>query len=447
VLTTGGHPDPVIAPPPLPPGAEAATAWLLLRAFASGCTAMTGVEAVSNGMSAFKDPAIRYGHRTLAAIVVILGMLLAGIAWLATAYGIGAMDQTREGYRSVLSQLAAAVVGDGVLYVVAMASLLCVLALSANTSFVDFPRLCRMVAEDGFLPKPFAIAGRRLVFSAGILYLMAAAGLLLIVFGGITDHLIPLFAVGAFMTFTLSQTGMAVHWLRRRRSGQAKASDRTHFWINTVGAVTTGTALLVILLAKFEEGGWITVLVIPLVILLLRIIRRYYDRLDASVRDPEPLQVDGIGPPIVLVAVKDWNRLTEKALRLALGLSSDVVAIHLTQLSGPEAEAHDRALQERWRVKVEAALAGTGFAAPRLVVLQAEYRAIHEPVLTFASKLSSQAGGRRVAVLIPEVVKRRWYQHLLHAHHARHLRSQLLRHAGGRLTVINVPWHFEAAEP
>jgi hypothetical protein len=164
------------------------------------------------------------------------------------------------------------------------------------------------------------------------------------------------------------------------------------------------------------------------------------------VRDPDPLQVEDISPPIVLVTVKDWDRLTEKALRLALSLSPDVIAIHLTQLSGPEAEAHDRALQERWRAKVEAVLAGTGFTAPRLVVLQAEYRAIHEPVLKFASKLSTQAGGRRVAVLIPEVVKQHWYQHLLHAHHARHLRSQLLRHAGGRLTVINVPWHFEAAE-
>jgi len=450
LLSAGGHPDPVIAPPPLSAGTEAATAWLLLRAFAAGCTAMTGVEAVSNGMSAFKDPTVRYGHRTLTAIVVILGMLLAGIAWLATAYGIGAMDQSREGYRSVLSQLAAAVVGNGVLYFLAMASLLCVLALSANTSFVDFPRLCRMVAEDGFLPKPFAIAGRRLVFSVGILYLMAAAGLLLTVFGGITDHLIPLFAVGAFMTFTLSQAGMAVHWRRcrkRRTSGRERRSDHIHFWINAVGAITTGIALLVILAAKFTEGGWITVLVIPLVIVLLKSIRRYYDRLEASVREPEPLQVEGISPPIVLVTVKDWDRLTEKALRLALSLSPDVIAIHLTQLSGPEAEAHDRALQERWHAKVETALAGTGFAVPRLVVLQAEYRAIDEPVLTFASKLSAQAGGRRVAVLIPEVVKRRWYQHLLHANHARHLRSQLLRHAGGRLTVINVPWHFEAAEP
>ncbi|HEX5080264.1 MAG TPA: APC family permease [Geminicoccaceae bacterium] len=210
-LESGGSPQPVVPPPALGHATEAASVWLLLRAFASGCTAMTGVEAVSNGMSAFRDPPVKYGHRTLAAIVVILGMLLAGIAYLATAFGIGAMDQTKEGYRSVLSQLASAVVGDGIFYYVAIGSLLCVLALSANTSFVGFPRLCRMIAQDGFLPKPFAVVGRRLVFSVGILYLALWAGLLLTVFGGITDHLIPLFAIGAFMTFTLSQAGMVAH--------------------------------------------------------------------------------------------------------------------------------------------------------------------------------------------------------------------------------------------
>ena len=178
-ILAGGHPQPVVPPPELPAATAAVSFWMLLRAFASGCTAMTGVEAVSNGMSAFRDPPVKYGHRTLAAIVGILGVLLIGIAYLVTKYRIGAMDQTRPGYRSVLSQLAGAVVGNGTFYYVAMGSLLCVLALSANTSFVDFPRLCRMVAADGFLPKAFAIAGRRLVFTVGILYLAMSAGLLL----------------------------------------------------------------------------------------------------------------------------------------------------------------------------------------------------------------------------------------------------------------------------
>lgn len=150
---------------------EPVTIWLLLRAFASGCTAMTGVEAVSNGMSAFREPPVTYGHRTLSVIVVTLALLLTGVAYLVQAFGISAIDQNPPEYRSVLSQLAAAAVGEGALYYIAIGSLLCVLTLSATTSFVDFPRLCRMVAEDGFLPRPFAIAGRRLVFSVGIVYL------------------------------------------------------------------------------------------------------------------------------------------------------------------------------------------------------------------------------------------------------------------------------------
>jgi amino acid transporter len=166
-IAAGGAPCQGVPPPPLPATTASITLWLLLRASASGCTAMTGVEAVSNGMSAFKEPATRYGRRTLTVIVACLGLFLVGIAYLTKAYGILAMDQARAGYQSVLSQLARAVVGNGLFYNITIGSLLCVLTLSANTSFVDFPRLCRMVAQDGFLPQPFAVAGRRLVFSMG----------------------------------------------------------------------------------------------------------------------------------------------------------------------------------------------------------------------------------------------------------------------------------------
>jgi amino acid transporter len=324
--------------PALGHATEAASLWLLLRAFASGCTAMTGIEAVSNGMSAFRDPPVKYGHRTLTAIVVILAVLLAGIAYLATTFGIGAMDQTREGYRSVLSQLAGAVVGEGAFYYVAIGSLLCVLTLSANTSFVGFPRLCRIIAEDGFLPKPFAVVGRRLVFSVGILYLAVSAGLLLTVFGGITDHLIPLFAIGAFMTFTLSQTGMVVHWLRAMaedKSARDRRADRVHFGINAAGAATTAIALVVIIAAKFTEGGWITLVVIPCVIVLLKAVRTYYDELAARLREPGPLDLRGTEPPIVLVALEHWSKVEDKAIELALSLSPDVIGVHLSKLEGP----------------------------------------------------------------------------------------------------------------
>ena len=173
VLIAGGSPVPVVSPPPLPAATEGVTLWLLLRAFASGCTAMTGVEAVSNGVSAFRDPTVKHAHRTLTVIVLILGLLLAVISYFSPAYGVGAMDETQPDYQSVLSQLAGAIVGRGVIYFIAIGSLLAVLCLSANTSFVDFPRLCRLVARDGYLPRAFAMPGRRLVYSVGILWLAA----------------------------------------------------------------------------------------------------------------------------------------------------------------------------------------------------------------------------------------------------------------------------------
>jgi hypothetical protein len=393
-------------------------------------------------MTAFREPSVRYGHRTLTAIVAILGMLLAGVAYLAAAYRIGAMDQTHEGYRSVLSQLASAVVGDGILYYLAIGSLLCVLALSANTSFVDFPRLCRSVAEDGFLPRSFTVAGRRLVFSVGILYLAATAGLLLIAFGGITEHLIPLFAIGAFLTFTLSQTGMVFHWRRLMRQGSRKR-ERVHLWINAVGALTTGIALLVITLAKFRRGAWITVLVLPIVITALKLIRRYYDSVAQQVADRAPLQLGSCTPPVVLVMIDEWNKLTDKALAFAMSLSPDVIGVHLTDLEGPESDSRDRELQSIWQTYVGQPARDAGMPPPRLMVFQARYRTIHEPVLKVAHTLEEKLGTRSIAVLIPEIVKRHWYEHLLHINRAQRLRTQLLKHGGDKLTVINVPWRLD----
>jgi amino acid transporter len=442
---SGGHPEPVIPPPPLPDAIEAVSLWLLLRAFASGCTAMTGVEAVSNGMNAFREPVVKYGHRTLMGIVIVLAVLLAGIGYLSKAYGIGAMDQAQSTYRSVLSQLASAVVGDGVLYYVAIGSLLCVLVLSANTSFVGFPRLCRSIAADGFLPRPFAIAGHRLVFSIGILYLAIAAGVLLIVFGGITEHLIPLFAIGAFLTFTLSQTGMVIHWLRQLRQGRSAPERRTirmHLLTNAAGALTTGLALIIIVIAKFGAGAWITVVVVPAVIVLLKSIRRYYDRVAARVRDSSPLQITSTEPPVVLVAIDEWNQLADRSLTLALSLSSDVIGVHLSQLAGPDTDEEQRKLHQQWQRDVAEPSRQAGYRPPKLVILQAQYRAIHEPILKLARELEDELPGRAIAVLIPELVKQRWYQRLLHTNRAKRLRSQLLKHGGTRLTIINVPWYL-----
>ncbi|MDB4959599.1 MAG: ydaO [Myxococcales bacterium] len=444
-IVSGGHPQPVVAPPPLPKTTEAVGVWLLLRAFASGCTAMTGVEAVSNGVSAFKQPVVKHAHRTLTVIVVVLGLLLAGIAYLTRAYGILAMDQQRSGYQSVLSQLAGAVVGHGLYYYVAIGSLLCVLALSANTSFVDFPRLCRLLASDGFLPRPFAIVGRRLVFSVGITYLAVTTGLLLLAFGGITDRLIPLFAVGAFMTFTLSQLGMVVHWKRTLSSAaetRARAATWFHLFINALGALSTAVALIVIIAAKLTEGAWITLLVIPAMVVLMRSIKRYYTHLDARLYDDSTLQLTKAEPPIVLVAEESWSKLTDRALSFALQLSPDVIGVHLIT-QDDDADA----IKDNWARHVEGPAARAGMKPPKLVLLRSEYRLMYEPLLKLIEELEQQFPSRQIAVLLPELVKTHWWQVLLHTHRARHLRTELLRFGGSRLVIIIVPCYVEEPRP
>ena len=207
-LMSGGHPNAIVPPPAVMSPTKAVTFWLLMRSFASGCTAMTGVEAVSNGVPLFAEPRVKRAEWTLTIIVATLAILLAGIAYLSRAYHIGAMDQQQAGYQSIISQVVAAVLGRGPIYYITIASVLSALVLSANTSFADFPRVCRLLTEDDFLPAGFVNRGRRLVYSLGIGVLALISGIILIAFGGITDKLIPLFAVGAFGAFTLSQAGM-----------------------------------------------------------------------------------------------------------------------------------------------------------------------------------------------------------------------------------------------
>ncbi len=435
VIAGAGHVVPIVAPPQLAQGSEAVGLWLLLRAFAAGCTAMTGVEAVSNGVGAFKEPVIKNAHRTLTVICLTLGLLLAGIAAVAHAYGLGAMDQTKPDYQSVLSQLAAAIVGRGVFYYVAMASVLAVLCLSANTSFVGFPRLARLVAQDGFLPRRFAMADRRLVFSIGIAFLTVTAGLLLVAFGGITDRLIPLFAIGAFLTFTMSQVGMVVHW--RRQGG---AANRVRLAINALGAVTTIAALVVIVGAKFMDGAWIVILALPATIALLLVIHHYYERLDGRLASQGPFSLGDTDPPTVLVAVEGRNRLSDRALRFAMTLSPDVIAVHLIRLEGPEAEEDGHELRRRWETEIMAPLTALGRAAPRLVLLPAPFREIHGPLLSFMEQLDADTPGRSVAVLIPELVLTHWWERILHSGRGERLRAALLKNGGPRLNVIISPW-------
>ena len=215
VALSGGHPQPVTPLPAPSPVTATVTYWLLLKVFASGCTALTGVEAVSNGVRAFREPGVKNAQRTLSIIIFLLAVLLAGVSYLVRAYGIAATEPGQPGYQSVLSMLLLAVFGKGVFYYVTIAAILLVLSLSANTAFADFPRLCRAIALNNYLPHVFGYRGRRLVYTYGIVILAIATCFLLVLFGGVTDRLIPLYAVGAFMAFTLSQLGMVVHWFKK----------------------------------------------------------------------------------------------------------------------------------------------------------------------------------------------------------------------------------------
>jgi amino acid transporter len=448
-VASGGHPQPIVAPPSPPKAAEAVGIWLILRAFASGCTAMTGVEAVSNGGGAFREPRVVNARRTLAVIVGVLAVLLGGIAYLAHVYGVMAMDQTKPDYQSVLSQLAAAVVGRGAFYYVALASALAILCLSANTSFVDFPRLCRFVAQDGFLPRPFATVGRRLVFSVGILYLAVTAGIFLIAFGGITDRLIPLYAIGAFLTFTMSQAGMVAHWRRLLRDCRGALRARRlwiHLVLNAVGASGTAIALVIIVIAKFGEGGWVTIVAIPCALVLLKSIHRYYQNVDAQLAVVAPLEFPRGKRPIVLVPMQAWNRLAEKALTLAMELSPDVRAVHLAALEGPDVDDRQKELREQWERDVIAPARAAHVAhPPQLVFLSAPYRRIHTPLLKMIRELERDNPNQIIAVLIPELVKRHWWEQILSTQRARRLRRALVTYGGSHVVVMRVPWYL--AEP
>lgn len=402
----GGDATPIIAPPAVAPAAAGVTVWLVLRAFAAGCTAMTGVEAVSNGVGAFREPRVKHAHRTLTGIVLVLGALLLGVAYLSRAYGVTAMDETQPGYQSVLSQLVGAVRGRDWLYYVTIGSVIAVLSLSANTSFVGFPRLCRQVAEDGYLPRAFAIPGRRLVYDAGMLFLAGGAAALLTVFGGITDRLIPLFAVGAFLSFTLSQAGMAQHW----RSAAGGRVDRARLAVNGFGAVATAMALAIILVAKFTEGAWLTLVIIPVTLLLLSGVRRYYEGLDRQVLlgSHRRMASEPTGAPLVLIPLERWDQLARRAVRTGMSVSHDVLALHLTDLEGPDEATHTSRLKREWAAFVEQPARHAGVAVPRLVIEPSPYQSVLAPMLRAVAAERERSPGRPVLVLLAELVGGRW---------------------------------------
>jgi amino acid transporter len=430
-ISAGGHPQPVVPPPHLARATEAVSAWLLLRAFASGCTAMTGVEAVSNGVQVFREPVVPTARRTLTIIIVILIVLLLGIAYLVRAYHIGATEPGTPQYQSVLSQLIGAVAGRGIIYSISIASILVVLCLSANTSFADFPRLCRAVASDGYLPYSFTDRGRRLVYSEGIWLLAIVSGVLLAAFGGVTDRLIPLFAVGAFLAFTLSQSGMVAHWWKKRQERGAIASMA----VNALGGSATALTVVVVAIVKFMAGAWIVVLLVPSLVALMLAVQRHYRRIEAETA-PRGLKLDDLKEPLVIVPILRWNSIAENALRVALSLSREIEVVHV------ESEDSADSLKELWPSRVEQPAREAKQAIPRLTVLKSPFRFVVQPILDHILKVERKHPDRTIAVLLPELVERRWYQYFLHNQRARILAARLLMQGEHRIVIVYVPWYL-----
>ena len=403
--------------------------WLLLKVFSSGCTAMTGVEAVSNGVMAFRDPTRKNAKTTLTIIIALLAILLAGIALLCRAYGIAATHPNDPGYESVLSMLTRAVMGHGWFYYLTLASVLAVLALSANTSFADFPRLSRAIALNNYMPHVFLLRGRRLLYSWGIYVLVALTATLLIVFGGVTDRLIPLFAIGAFLAFTLSQAGMVVHWKRHGDTGRMLVSG--------LGAVATGITTLVVLVAKFVQGAWITALLVLLMISVMRMVKRHYRRVAREIDLNRPIAVAEITKPIVVLPVDRWSRISEKALCFALSISDDIRCVHVQIADQPDT------FSQEWDQRVAAPLRAADDPVPKLVTLKSPYRYVLQPVVDYVLSVERETEYRKVCVLVPELVVRHWWENLLHNRRADLLKVILLVRGNRRIVVINIPWYMD----
>ena len=428
----------VIDPPALEFGETllAVTPFLILHAFSSGTTALTGVEAISNGIPAFKEPRSRNAAITLIWMSVILGTLFLGITFLAGE--IHALPSEGE---TVISQLARTVFDSrGSLYLMLIAATTIILIMAANTSFADFPRLSALVAGDGFLPRQFTYRGSRLVFSRGIVALALLASLLIIIFQARVTALIPLYAIGVFLSFTLSQAGMARRWWKighldtgqvvQERGSTLRYTPSWQFkmLINGFGAVCTAVVTLVFTFTKFREGAWVVIISAPVLVLIFSAIHHHYRDLAKG------LSVDEYGPAPqirrhrVILPISGVHRGTLDALRYATSLSDDVTAVHVS--IDPEAAERVRLKWETW---------GEGV---RLVILESPYRLFIEPLIGYIEEVMAQRQKQdTVTIVVPQFVSRRWWHNLLHTQTALFLRLALMFRPG--IVITDVPYHVE----
>ena len=391
-----GNPHPLTPLPAMPAATTTLSLWLMLKVFSSGCTAMAGVEAVSNGVMAFRDDTRKNAKITLTIIIALLAILLLGIARCAAHMAWGRPILRGPDYESVLSMLTRAVMGHGWFYYVTIGSVLLVLSLSANTAFADFPRLTRAIAGNNYLPHVFLLRGRRLLYSWGIYVLVALTAVLLIVFGGVTDRLIPLYAIGAFLAFTLSQAGMVVHWWKRlhhakgSKSANAGTGHRGRMALNALGAVATGITAAVVLVAKFAEGAWITALLVALMIVVMRAVKSHYTRVARETALDRPIVAADISEPIVVLPLDQWNRISEKALSFALSMSNDIRCVHVQIEDEPDQ------ICQIWEKDVAAPLREAGKCVPKLEVLHSPYRYVLQPVVELFWRRSGNRGAQGV---------------------------------------------------
>ncbi len=409
-------------------GLQPLTLFLLLRAFSSGCAALTGVEAISNGVTAFKRPEADNAGKTLIAMAALLATMFLGITFLSDALQVVPLEE-----ETVVSQLGRHVFGQGSLYLALQAATMLILILAANTSFAGFPRLSAILAQERYLPRQFANLGDRLVFDSGILALAAVACGLIVVFRGETHRLIPLYAFGVFLAFTLSQAGMVRHW--RREGGQGWQWKAV---ANGIGAVSTGVVLVVIVATKFLLGAWIVLLLIPAFVLMFHTIRRHYLALAAqlSLEGLTCERWEGLATDSwhkVVVPVSGIHRGTLGALRFARSLSTDVTAVIVDV--EPEVTAR---VQERWPT--------WGCGIP-LVELPSPYRSTLGPLLAYLEQVDARDPGRGLAVVVlPEFVPARWWHQLLHNRTAALIRTAIVYQRGQSgvdRVVINVPYHLQ----
>lgn len=431
-LVAHGHPVPLAPPPPaIPATMKYLTIWLLLKAFASGCAAMTGVEAVSNGVTAFKEPRSKRANQALTVIIAILVLLLAGLSYVAKVYGVSAMDSGDPAYQSVLSIQVAAVFGRGWFYFLTMASVLAALSFSANTAFADFPRMARAIALKDYMPHVFLVRGRRLLFTHGIFALTGFTALLLIIFGGVTDRLIPLYAIGAFLAFTLSQAGMVRHWVKCKQ----EKHRRIKMFLNGLGAVATGVTLIVVLVAKFTSGAWIVAILIPAIIALMYSIKRHYTRVAQDTTEVQRIRLTDLQQPIVVIPVARWDKISEKAMRFGLVISKEVKVVNVQN-------DVETGFDDVWNRMVMEPIQEQGLPLPELVTVQSTFRTIISPLMDYILRLEDENPGRKVAVILPELVVNHWWENFLHNQRIQLLKLLLLLKGNQRIIVVNIPWYL-----